>query len=125
MFWCCTIDHRILIQGDLKYMIITITQEVDLAIKPLDKKGNSAQVDGTPVWTTSNSGIATVTPAPDGLSCIVKGSTEIGHVQIQVTADADLGTGIRNITGVLEIDVVAGEAVTLGIIAGTPREQAN
>jgi hypothetical protein len=41
-----------------------------------------------------------------------------------VSADADLGDGIRTLTGTLDLEIVSGEAVSLGIIAGAPREQA-
>lgn len=48
---------------------------------------------------------------------------ENGACQISVSADADLGEGIKTLTGVLDLEIVSGEAVSLNIIAGTPREQ--
>ena len=45
-------------------------------------------------------------------------------MQISVSADADLGDGVRTLTGTLDLEIVSGEAVTLSVIAGTPREQA-
>ena len=117
------VDKQITIKGDLKTMILTDTQEVDLAIQPLDKKGKPAQVDGVPAWVSSDTTIITVTPAADGLSAVATAGN-IGHAQVTVSADADLGPGVTTITGVLEIDVAGGQAVSLGITAGTPREQA-
>ncbi|MBL8250424.1 MAG: hypothetical protein JNK31_02015, partial [Candidatus Competibacter sp.] len=46
----------------------------------------------------------------------------LGHVQIRARADARIGPDVREISGLLEIDLVAAEAVTLGIIAGEPVE---
>lgn len=104
-------------------MIITATQEVDLAIKPLDARGNPAQVDGRPEWESSDPNIIEVLPAADGLSCIARAKSSIGHALVSVTADADLGAGVQNITGTIEFDVAAGRAVSLEIIAGEMREQ--
>ncbi len=118
------IDRKTTITGEIKMLIITDSQEVDLAIKPLTRKGHPAQVDGVPAWSTSDPAIATVTPAADGLSCVIKAADNIGPVQISVTADADLGEGVQNLTGVLDLEVIGGAAATLSVIAGTPREQA-
>jgi hypothetical protein len=123
VFYHAVIDHFTIIKGDLKEMIITDTQEVDLTIQPMDAKGNPAQVDGIPEWVSSDPLIATVVPAVDGLSCVVKAANNLGHVQISVSADADLGEGTEALQGVLELDVVAGKAVALSVIVGEPREQ--
>ena len=104
-------------------LILTNSQEVDLAIQPLDKRGKPAQVDGTPAWSSSDAAKATVAPAADGLSCVAK-ALDNGTVQISVSADADLGDGVRTLTGTLDLEIVSGEAVTLSVIAGAPREQA-
>jgi hypothetical protein len=45
-------------------------------------------------------------------------------IQISVTADADLGAGVTPIAGTLDIEVVGDQAVSVGIVAGTPAEQA-
>lgn len=103
--------------------LLTDSQQVDLAIKPVDKKGKPAQVDGVPVWASTASEVATVKPSEDGLSAVVT-AVDLGDAQISVTADADLGTGVRELKGVLDITVVAGEAAGLTIIAGAPTEQA-
>jgi hypothetical protein len=111
-----------IIRKDITMLILTNSQEVDLAIQPLDARGKPAQVDGVPVWTNSAPTKASLVVSADGLSCIVK-ALDNGSVQIGVSADADLGTGVKTITGLLDIEIVSGQAVTMGIIAGTPREQ--
>lgn len=123
VFYCAVID-RITIKGDLKMLLLPDSKEVDVAIKPLDKKNHPAQVDGVPVWASSDPAIASVTPAADGLSAVVKATDNLGSVQISVTADADLGEGVAPITGILDLEVIGGAAATMTIVAGTPREQA-
>ena len=110
-------------KGDLKAMILKDNQQVSLAIQPVDAKGKPAQVDGKPAWESSDPSIVSVTPSDDGLSAVAAAGQNLGHAQISVKADADLGEGVRLITGVLEFDVVAGEAVSLSIIAGQPEDQ--
>ena len=105
-------------------LLLPDSKEVDVAIKPLDKKNHPAQVDGVPVWASSDPAIASVTPAADGLSAVVKATDNLGSVQISVTADADLGEGVAPITGILDLEVIGGAAATMTIVAGTPREQA-
>jgi hypothetical protein len=111
-----------ILQGDITMLILTNTQEVDLAIKPVDAKGNPAQVDGKPAWLSTDATKVTVVPSADGLSCVVKAANN-GSAQVKVTADADLGTGVRTLTGLLDVQVVSGGAVSIGIVTGTPREQ--
>jgi hypothetical protein len=124
VFVRAVIDHLTVITGDLKTMFLTDSQEVDLAIKPVSRKGNPAQVEGAPVWQSSDPAIVEAIPSQDGLSCVAKAVGPVGHAQLGVSADADLGEGVRTITGIFEIDVVAGEAASLTVIAGEPREQA-
>ena len=81
-------------------------------------------MDGVPVWATSDAAIASIEPAADGLSCIVRAAANLGSAQVSVTADADLGEGVQPLTGVLDLEVVGGAATTMTIIGGTPREQA-
>jgi hypothetical protein len=123
VFHKAVIDNQTTIMGDIESMLLTDTQEVDLAIKPIDKKGQAAQVDGVPVWVSSDPSVIEITPAADGLSCLAKAGN-IGSAQVSVSADADLGEGVVTITGVLDFNVVAGQAVSLSVIAGVPREQA-
>lgn len=98
-------------------------QQVDLSIQPVDKKGKPAQLDGIPVWASSDETVITVTPSADGLSAVAVGVAP-GQARVVVTADADLGAGVTDITGTLEFNVVAGSAATINITAGAPTDQA-
>jgi len=101
---------------------LTDTQQVRISIAPVDKKGAPAEVQSV-AFSSSDSGVASVTqdPADEKAALVVAGLP--GTCQIQVTADADLGNGVTTITGTLDLTVVGGEAVALGINAGAPEEQ--
>jgi hypothetical protein len=104
-------------------LILTDEQQVTLSVAFKTAKGNPATVDGAPTWRSSDDSIATVEPSADGLSAVVKAAGPVGTVQVSVEADADLGTGSRLITGTLDIDVRAAEAVVADIAAGAPETQ--
>ncbi len=104
-------------------MNITDTQDVPLSITPVDKKGNPAQLDGPPVWSSSNSEVVTVVASADGLSAVASAVGPLGTATVSVKADGDLGAGVNTISGTLDITVVGSGAVTLTIKAGTPTEQ--
>lgn len=102
-------------------MLITITneQKVEVTLAPTTEAGNSATLDGAPVWTVV-SGDATLEVAADGLSAfLVSGAADVNSV-IEVTADADLGEGVVTLTDTIDLAVVAAEASRLGLVAGTP-----
>ncbi len=104
-------------------LVLTATQKSTCTIDPRDSKGNPAPVDGVPEWSSSNPSVATVVPSADGLTCDVV-AAGVGETQISVVADADMDDGeTREITGTLDVEVKAAEAVTMGIAAGTPEEQ--
>lgn len=104
-------------------LVLTDVQKVALAIAPKSAAGNPAQVDGAPVWSSSDETILTLTVAPDGLSAEAVTTGKLGTVQVNVSADADLGEGAKTITGVLDIEVKASEAVSLDVSAGTPSDK--
>lgn len=101
-------------------ILLTNAQKVPLSIQPLDQYGNPARVDGVPVWNNSDEALGTLTVAADGLSAEYSTLGPIGTAQVSVTADADLGAGVRSLTGTLDIQVEPSEAVTLNIAAGVP-----
>lgn len=103
-------------------LVMTITQQCELTMQPLDAKGNPAAIDGVAEWAVSNPGVCAIQPAPDGITALVV-AIAVGDTQVNATADADLGEGVRQITGLLDVSIKAAEAVSLGIVAGTPVEQ--
>jgi hypothetical protein len=104
-------------------MTMTDSQQVGLTIQPVDKKGNPAPVDGVPAWASSNTEVVTVTPAADGMSAVASAVGPLGTATVSVKADADLGSGVTEIAGTLDITITAGAAATVTITAGTPTDQ--
>lgn len=101
---------------------LTSTQQASLSISAVDRKGRPAQVD-TIVFSSSDPSVATVTPDASDPSRALLKAMNTGTAQINVTADADLGDGVNALTGVLDVTVVPGQAVSLAIGTGTPEEQ--
>lgn len=101
-------------------LVLTDVQKVALAIAPKSAAGNPATVDGVPAWSSSDETVVTLTVAADGMSAEAVTTGKLGTAQVNVTADADLGEGLKEITGVLDVEVKASEAVSLDINAGAP-----
>lgn len=104
-------------------IILTDVQKVRLAIKPVSAAGNPAEIDGTPAWVVSDDTLGSLTVDEDGLGAEFVTSGLLGTCQVSVTADADLGDGMREISGVLDIEIHASEAVSLSINAGVPESR--
>ncbi len=101
-------------------MIITDTQKVNLTVSFQDAAGNPARVDGTPTWASSDESIVTLDVAADGMSAFAVSAGPLGMSQVAATADADLGGGVTPITGVIDIEVQASDAVVALVAAGSP-----
>lgn len=111
--------NHIGIEGNIMGMKLPLDMQFTVSVEPQDSAGNPAPVDGVPAWSASGD-LVTVTPATDGMSAVVRPNAAgaVGSVQVSVTADADLGEGIETITGVLDVDVVGGKAVSLATSVG-------
>ena len=108
--------------GDDLMLTLTSTQKAALSVTAVDAKGNPAPVENV-VFSGSDPAVAVVQQnASDPTKATVFGRT-IGTMQVKVTADADIGEGEKELAGLLDVEVVAAEAVALGITAGTPEEQ--
>ena len=101
-------------------LILTDLQKVSLSVAFTSAAGNPAQVDGVPVWLSSNEAVVTVVAAEDGMSAVATTVGPIGEAQVPVSADADLGEGVKPIVGTLDITVIGSEAVFAGLAAGIP-----
>lgn len=104
----------------MSVLILTDAQKVRLSVGFTNPVGNPAPVDGVPQWTVSDENIIDLQVAADGLSAEAITKGPLGTAQVTVTADADMGEGTRSITGTLDLEVRASEAVAVGITAGTP-----
>lgn len=110
------IDRSLVMKGNIMGLILPVDKRVDLSIQPQDIQGNPARIDGVPAWSASNENVS-ISVSEDGMSAVLVPLT-LGTVQINVTADADLGEGIETIGGVLDVEVVGGKAVALTINTG-------
>jgi len=103
-------------------MAVTINdlQKVRIDIAVTDAEGNPAAIEGSPQWAIDNVEVATLELAEGGLSAEVISTGALGQATLTVSADADLGEGIKTIQGDLLIDVVASEATGVTLTAGEP-----
>lgn len=98
---------------------------VSVSVSYVDAKGKPAKVDGVPIWSASDPAIVdSVTPSADGMSAEVHITDEVGASQLSVTADVDLGEGVKSLESVDTISVMAAEAVaanfTFGAVSPDP-----
>ena len=103
-------------------LLLKDTEKCVLSIQAVDAKGNPAQLDGAPVFSVADEKLLTITTSPDGRATIAAVGP-VGTTQVSVTADADLGAGVKTIAATLDVQVIASEAVTLSISAATPEAQ--
>lgn len=96
-------------------MFLKVTESKKFQIKITDRFGNEAKVDGAPKWAVTDESLATLVVAEDGMSATVAPTGVMGSFKVQVTADADLGEGVKPLLGELAIDLVAGEAEIIAI----------
>ena len=110
-----------------RYLVMSFTltdsQQVNAKVAFVDKKGNPANVDGVPQWSVDNPNLLNITPAADGMSCLIAAVGPLGSGNVTVKADADLGAGVTEIIGTAQIDVVGGAANTVAINFDQPTDQ--
>ena len=102
-------------------LILTDEQECELSAEFTTSAGNPGRVDGVPTWTVSNPGVVSLIVSDDGTQALIRTTGGLGSTQVAVSADADLGAGVRQVSAVLDVTVQAAEVVTVGIVAGAPR----
>jgi hypothetical protein len=89
---------------------INTSQQFNVQLAITNAAGDPAQVDGVPMWASSDETVVMVVAAADGMSATVPavapnavgGDGNPLPVRISVSADADLGSGVVAITGVSE-----------------------
>lgn len=101
---------------------LKVTQSLPFFLKITDKKGNPAQVDGAPVWAVSDESLASLSVAEDGMSATLTPIGPLGSFSVQVKADADRGEGVKEIIGVEQVELSAGDAEVIALSAGQPAD---
>ena len=102
-------------------LIMTATQECPLEVAFKDSRGNPAAVENI-VWGSSDEGIVKVNPNDAEPQKAIALSVAVGTAQVNVKADARVGTGTNEIVGLLVCEILAAEATVVEISAGTPIE---
>lgn len=98
--------------------VLQIGQGSDLSVTYQDAHGNTAEVESQ-TWTSSDDTILTVTG--DGTNATMT-AEEVGTAQVQLVADARFGDDVAEIRAVLDVEVVAAEAVSAVITPGEPHD---
>lgn len=99
-------------------LILTNEQKIPVTLAPKTATGKPATLDGAPTWEVQ-SGNSTVVVAPDGLSAELVSSDDPGDTIFLVRADADLGSGVEEISDTIRLSVQGARAANLGLTAGT------
>jgi hypothetical protein len=116
------IEGGFVIEGETMALTLTAVQQVGVSVSAVDAKGNPAQVEDV-VFSSSDEAVLLVKPDTSDPHKATAVAVAVGTAQVKVQADADIGEGVTNLTGLLDIEVVAAEAVSLGMTAGTPEDQ--
>jgi hypothetical protein len=99
------------IQGDNMATTVQVEHIGEIDVTWVDETGKPAHVDGPTTWASTDATVVTV-QVSTGNSLIANWHTvAVGNAQIQATADADLGTGIKTVTSTMDFTVIPGEAV--------------
>jgi hypothetical protein len=93
-------------QGSVMKRISSSVSHFIISIAALTAAGLSAAVDGAIAVASSDPNVLLVTPQGDGAYHVAV--TGVGHANLSVSGDADLGDGVRQITQVFEFEVYDG-----------------
>lgn len=107
-------------------MAATLNNEqlIDGELQPVTKKGKPAEVQpGTVTISSSDETVFTVQRDPENEKKFKVIAQNTGVAQLDFSADADLGDGVKTITGFAAIEVVPAEAAGFGVTFGAPQEQ--
>lgn len=111
----------------VKHMFLKVGKKASIPLTIEDVFGNAAKIDGLPVWSMTDTSLATLVVAEDGMSAELTCGTKIGSFKVQVSADADLGEGVKTIVGEATVDLIPEEAAVIKLaineIVETPVEQ--
>jgi hypothetical protein len=99
-------------EGNHMAYTLPVNNLIVVQVAYVDVAGNPAKVDGDVAWASNNDAVATAVVDPgDSTMCTVSAVGPIGTAQVTATADADLGDGVRELVTLLDLTVIAGEAV--------------
>lgn len=103
-------------------MLLRVSQQLPISIGITDKAGNPAPVDGPPAWSLTDPSMGAIAAASDGMSAVFTPAGKLGDVTVQVSADADLGAGVKSIIGELPVSITGGDAAFIALTGGAPAD---
>jgi len=99
-------------KGDKMAYTLAVDKQIGVQVAYTDSRGNPASIDGAVTWDGEPANLVTVTVDPqDSTKATVVPTGPVGNCQVTATADADLGAGTRNVVTLMDVTLVAGEAV--------------
>lgn len=98
-------------------------QKVGLTLELTDADGNVVTGQGDPVWESSDPALVAISPNGAAATASTTPGPGTGTATVTARVDADLGEGVKEVTGTLDIEVVAGDASVVNIVAGTPEDR--
>lgn len=106
---------------------LTTRQEYrNVRVTVANDRGEAANIDGVPAWTSSDPAVVTVAPSVDGLSGVIT-AVGVGTARVTVSADSAVGDGVSELTGISEDITVTADvrdrATSLTINLGTPTDR--
>lgn len=100
-------------------VVIKNDEKISGSIKPVNRAGEPAPIDGVPLWANSNPDVLDLVVSEDGKSATLTSKSGVtGTATVTCTFDADLGEGVRTIEATGDIVVDPAEAVAGAIEFG-------
>lgn len=96
-------------------------EQVPVLIKPVDFAGNPAFFENL-AFENSNPDVLDIIPATAESPTLIRAKGPVGTARVTITADVKEGEEVKNLQDFADFEIVAGEAVGLGIQLGTPSQ---
>lgn len=82
-----------------------------------------AKPDGIPEWSTSDAAIASITPATDGVSAVVR-YVGVGTAVVTATGDKKHGAAVDPFVGTVDVQCNELDVESVSITSGEPEDEA-
>lgn len=106
---------------------MSYSQKVTVEISAVDSNGNPAPVEpGSINIQSSDENICSIVRDPEAENKFeIRGNNAgvVGVAQVDISADADLGDGVKTINGFIGVEITPKEAIGFGLNIGEPIEQ--
>lgn len=102
---------------------ITNEQKIKFTLNPVTETGKPAQLEaGSLKWDVIAGGdnATNLAVSEDGMSAYVISNDTPGDIDVRVSADADLGEGVEEISDLIRVHVLGARARNLGLVKGEP-----